>query len=341
MKALVLEGATLGSLVVRDRPIPVVGGHDVLLRTRAASLNYRDIAIARGEYGAYQRPLILGSDAVGEVVEVGAGVTRFSKGDRVCPTDTPDWIAGPPDERSLSRRLGGPADGVFAEFFAVPESAAVSAPRHLTDVEAATLSSAGVTAWRALFVLGGVVPGDTVVVEGTGGVALFALQLARLANARVVALSRSAAKLDRARALGATDAIDTTATPEWDAEVRRLTGGRGADFVVNVVGGASLGRSIGACRVGGKVIVLGFLDGPTASLDVVSAIRRGVSLHTSTGRSRENFEAMNRAIEAAAMRPVVDRVFPFERVLEAFAYLESGAMFGKIGLEFAAATSQR
>jgi NADPH:quinone reductase-like Zn-dependent oxidoreductase len=334
MKTLELQGVGLHALVFAERPTPSIGPRDLLLRTRAVSLNYRDVAIARGEYGNYKLPLILGSDAVAQVVEVGADVSRFAAGDRVCPADTPDWIAGEPDEQRMKMRLGGPLDGALAELFAVPEEAAVSAPAHLTDEEAATLCGAGVTAWQALYVLGHLRPGQVVVVQGTGGVSLFALQLAKLGGAEVIVTSRSTDKLARARALGATHAIDSREHSAWEREVLRLTGGRGADVVVDVVGGASLGRSIAAARVGGVVVSLGFLESQTSTLDLPATIRRGITFCTSSGRSRDSFEALNRAIEANRMRPVVDRTFDFANVRDAFAYLASGSQFGKVVVRF-------
>jgi NADPH:quinone reductase-like Zn-dependent oxidoreductase len=335
MKTLELKTIGLDALAFSERPTPSFGPRDLLLRTRAVSLNYRDVAIARGEYGRYSLPLILGSDAVAEIVQIGPAVTQFAIGDRVCPNDTPDWISGGPDDRTTKQRLGGPLDGVLAEFFVASESAVVRAPGHLTDEEASTLCGAGVTAWQALYPLGHLTPGQTVVVQGTGGVSLFALQLARLGGAAVIATSRSSDKLTRVRELGATDLIDTRVHADWQAEVLRLTHGRGADVVIDVVGGASLGRSIAAARLGGTVVSLGFLESQTSTVDLPTAIRRAVTLCTSTGRSREAFEALNRAVEVSGMRPVVDRVFPFAEAREAFEYMASGAQFGKVVVRFA------
>ncbi len=330
MKTLQLTATRLDALQLSERPVPSFGPRDLLLRMRAASLNYRDLAIARGEYGRYRLPLVLGSDGVGEVIEAGAEVTRFAVGDRVCPIDTPDWIAGEPDERTLQRRLGGPLDGVLSELMVVSEEAAVAAPAHLSDEEAATLGTAGVSAWQALHAIGHLRPGETVVVLGTGGVSLFALQLARLGGAQVIAASRGPEKLARALALGATHGIDTRAVPTWEQEVLRLTRGRGADVVVDVVGGSALARSIAAARVGGVVVLLGFLDGQASTIDLPTAIRRGVTLRAATGRSREHFEGLVRALAAGKVHPVVDRVFDLGQAREAFDRLASGAQFGKV-----------
>jgi NADPH:quinone reductase-like Zn-dependent oxidoreductase len=230
----------------------------------------------------------------------------------------------------LRRRLGGPLPGVLSELMVVSEQSAVAAPAHLTEEEAATLGGAGVTAWQALYTSDRLRPGETVVVQGTGGVSLFALQLARLGGAEVIVTSRSADKLARAVALGATRGIDTRATPDWEQEVLRLTRGLGADAVIDVVGGASLARSIAAARVGGVVVVLGFLDGTSSNVDLPAAIRRSVTLRSYSGRSRESYEGLARALSSSDIRPVVDRVFDFDAAREAFAYLASGAQFGKV-----------
>lgn len=332
MKVLELTGVGLDTLTIVERPLPSLGARDLLLRIRAATLNYKDLAIALGKYGDYARPLVLGSDAVGDVVEVGANVTRFAKGDRVCPCDTPDWISGGPDEQRIARRLGGPNSGVFSEHFAVSEDAVVSAPEHLSDEEAASLAGAGVTAWQALFDIANVKPGDSILLQGTGGVSVFALQLANVVGARTFVTSRNLEKLERARELGATHGICTADTPEWDRELLRMTGGRGVDVVVDVVGGASLSRSISATRVGGTVVVLGFLESTKATIDLPNAIRRAITIRTSSGRSRASFEAFARAVSANGMRPVVDRTYDLEQFRDAFEFLASGKQLGKIAL---------
>jgi NADPH:quinone reductase-like Zn-dependent oxidoreductase len=330
MKAIELREFRVDSLTLVDRPRPTVGPRDLLVRMRAVGLNFRDLAIARGEYGNYKLPLILTCDGAGEVVEVGASVTRFAVGDRVLPAYVLDWISGPPDERLLVRRLGGPIDGLLADLVAVSEDSAVRAPDHLTDVEAAAMGVASGTAWRTLFVNAQVAPGQTVLVQGTGGVALAALQLARLAGAEVIVTSRSAAKLERARALGATHGI-VASGDDWPAQVLALTAGRGVDLVVDVAGGAGVNRSIAATRLGGSVALLGFLDAKTAPLDVVLAIRRSITLRSSTGISRSDLESVARAYAAGGLKPVIDEVYPRERIGDAFARLAAGP-FGKIAI---------
>lgn len=335
MKAIAFaDRIDLDALTLTERPIPEPGPRDLLLRMRAASLNYRDLAIARRTYGSFAAPLVPVSDGVGEVVAIGSEVRRFAVGDRVCPTYVPDWIAGEPTEEAARRRLGGPIDGVLAEYVRVHEDAAVRAPAHLTDVEAATLPIAGVTAWHALFVAGRVQPGDTVVVQGTGGVSLFALALARLAGARVLVTSSSPDKLARARDLGAAEGIDYRATPAWDARVLELTSGRGADHVIDVAGGDGLGRSIAAARVGGTVSLIGFIAGMSSTLDLAAAMRRVVRIQAISVGSRASFESLARALELHRTRPVVDRVFAFEDARAAYDHLARGGHFGKVAISF-------
>ena len=326
------ERGGLDGLVLGERPAPRPGPGEILVRVQAATLNYRDLAIARGSYGDFPLPVVPLSDACGEVEAVGAGVTRFAAGDRVCPLYVMDWMGGPPSPEAVARRLGGPQDGVLAEQVCVHERSAVRAPRHMTPVQAACLPIAGVTAWQALFVQGRVKPGDVVVVQGTGGVSLFALQLAVCAGARVIATSGSEAKAARARALGAEAVIDYRRTPDWPREVLALTGGRGADHVVDVVGGGNVARSVAAARVGGSISLIGFLDGTTGTLDLPDAFRRIVSLHAISVGSRDAFEALVAATEAAALEPVVDRVFAFDAFRDAYRHLAQAGHVGKIAI---------
>lgn len=335
MKIYRLEnGSGFDSLQPSERPDPEPGPREVLLRLRAVSLNYRDLAILRGTYGNFPRPLVPVSDGVGEVVAVGPEVRRFKVGDRVVPAYVPDWIRGGPTAETSRRRLGGPLDGLLREYACVHEDAAISAPAHLTDAEAATLPIAGVTAWHALFTLGRVGPGDTVVVQGTGGVSLYALQLARLAGARVIITSRSGDKLERAVGLGAAHGIHTREHPDWAARVLLLTGARGADHVLDVVGGEGVERSIEATRVGGTVSLVGFLESPAVRFDLRRALQKVVRLQAISTGSREDLESLGRALTEHGARPVVDRVFPFSEARAAFEYLASGAQFGKVVIAF-------
>ncbi|MCP5149883.1 MAG: NAD(P)-dependent alcohol dehydrogenase [Ectothiorhodospiraceae bacterium] len=331
MKAVELRSRDgFGGLAAVERDPPRPGPHDVVVRIRAASLNFRDLAIARGTYGNFPLPIVPLSDGAGEVVEVGDAVTRIRVGDRVCPHYVVDWRSGPPSAEVVARRLGGPLDGVLAELACVPEHAVVRTPAHMSDAEASTLPIAGVTAWQALFVQGRVQPGDVVVVQGTGGVSTFALQLARLAGARVIVTSGSPEKLERARALGAWAGIDYRAHPEWQREVERLTDGRGANHVIDVVGGANVARSVAATCIGGTLSLIGFLDAMRAEIDLPELFRRVISVQAISVGSRAAFEGLAAACEAGELRPVVDRVFPFAEHRAAFEHMAAGRHLGKV-----------
>lgn len=300
---------------------------------RAASLNFRDLAIARDGYGGFAAPLVPVSDGAGEVVAKGAGVTRFAVGDLVCPAYVVDWIDGPLREERSFRRLGGSVDGVLSEYIVVDEDAAVRAPSHLDAVEASTLPIAAVTVWQALFADAGVRAGDAVAVQGTGGVSLFVVLLARAAGARVIGLTRGGDRASRLERMGAV-AVDVSRDPGWEASVRDLTGGRGVDVFVDVVGGEHVGRAVLATRVGGTVALVGFVGATAAALDIPLVLRRAVTLRAASAGSRASFEALVRAMEATGVRPIVDRVVPFRDAREAYRALEEGRPFGKVVIAF-------
>lgn len=320
---------SLDDLALVELPDPVPGPREVLVRTQAVSLNFRDVAIARGLYGGFEAPLVPASDAAGEVIALGPGASRFALGDRVCLAYVPDWIDGPVNEAVARRRLGGPTQGVLAEKLVAHESALVRAPSSWSAVEAATLPVAGVSAWQALVVDCGVRPGEVVAVTGTGGAAVFFVQIAIAAGAQPIVIGRDARKLARIEALGART-ICSTASPDWDGEVLALTSGRGADVFVDAIGGDALGRAIRATRAGGTVSLFGFVAGARPTLDLVAAIRRSVTLRATSGGSRASFEALVRAIEARAIRPVIDRVVPFEDARSALASLAESSPLGKV-----------
>lgn len=319
------------NLVLADRPVPEPGPGQVLLRMGAASLNYRDWLTVMGSYNPKQPlPLIPCSDGVGEVVDLGPGVRRFETGDRAIPIFAQRWISGEPTRDRVRSTLGGPLDGTLAEFMALDESGLVHAPSHLTDEEAATLPCAGVTAWSALATHGEIKAGDTVLVQGTGGVAVFALQLARLLGARVIATSSSDAKLERMKELGAWETINYRATPAWGRRARELTAGRGVDLVVEVGGAGTLAQSLDAVRFGGRICQIGILESAAAEINIVPLFMKQVRIQGVLVGPREGFESMNRAIEAAGMRPVIDRVFPLERIRAALEHLAEGSHLGKL-----------
>jgi NADPH:quinone reductase-like Zn-dependent oxidoreductase len=331
MRAYVVQAPFgVDALAAVERSIPQPGPNEVLVRIRAVALNYRDLLIVNGAWKAPE-PRVPGSDGAGEVVAVGDGVTRVAVGDRVAGTFYPRWIEGEATPEKLRRPLGGvAADGVLAEYVLFDQDAVVRVPAHLSDEEAATLPCAGLTAWHAIVRRGGVRPGDTVLVQGTGGVSLFALQFARLAGARVIVTSSSDEKLRRARALGAAEGINYRDVPDWERRALELTGGRGVDHVVEVVGGEHLNRSVRAVRLGGTISIVGLLAGTSGAVDVFAIASRNAHVHGIEVGSREMLEEMHHAVAANALRPVVDRVFEADEVRVALRYLESGAHFGKV-----------
>lgn len=333
MKAWHLRQASgSDALALVELPEPRPGPGQALVRVRACSLNYRDLVLARGGYGPKQRfPLIPLSDGAGEVTEIGEGVTRVKPGDRVAGAFFQRWTAGELDDAAFTSALGGFLDGVLAEYVVLGEEGLVHVPAYLSDEEAATLPCAAVTAWNALVVQGELRAGESVLVQGTGGVSLFALQIARMAGARVVATSSSDAKLERALAMGASDGINYRDVPDWHKPVRELTGGRGVDHVVEVGGAGTLERSLRAVRRGGHVALIGVLSGggQIDPLPILSNVVRVGGIYVG---SRAMFETMNRAFALHGVRPVVDRVFAFDEAPEAYRYLESGAHFGKVAI---------
>jgi NADPH:quinone reductase-like Zn-dependent oxidoreductase len=323
------------SLVEVNLPDPEPGPHDVVLRMRAAALNYRDLAIACGNYHiAVNAPLIPLSDGAGEVIQIGAQVTRVRIGDIACPTYLPDWIEGPVSPRLARRRLGGPSDGVLAEMICLHEEEIVKAPSHLDAVEAATLPVAAVTAWHCLYQLGTLRPGETLVVLGSGGVSTSALQLARAGRARVIAVTRREGHRARLQQLGATDVVLDDGSGDWPRRVVALAEGRGADVAMDVVGGASLARSIAATRHGSEVHLVGYAADTSATLDIFDAIRRSTVIRVASAGNRRSFEALARVLEQQKIRPAVDRIFPVLRFRDAFDHLAKGGHFGKVVLSF-------
>ena len=323
---IVAKGCTsLDQLRLVERPDPIAGPRDVVVRVGATSLNYRDQAIVAGQYfgGAVSRDTIPLSDGAGEVLAVGSAVSRFKSGDRVAATF---FQPGAPQAA-----LGSPLDGMLAEQVALNEDGLVSIPEHLSFEEAACLPCAGVTAWHALFRVGRPMKaGDTVLVLGTGGVAIAALQFARAAGARVIATSSSDDKAARAKTLGASDVVNYRRTEEWEHEVRQLTSGRGVDCVVEIGGAGTLARSMRSLARGGKIGLIGFLAGRDGDTNPTALMMVGGSLHGIFVGDREMFEEMNRAVTVNRITPVVDRVFPFESAPDAYRHQASRAFVGKI-----------
>jgi NADPH:quinone reductase-like Zn-dependent oxidoreductase len=324
-------GFGLDNLALVERPDPRPGPGQALVRLRAASLNYRDLLTVEGKYNPKQKlPLIPCSDGAGEVVEVGDGVTRVQAGERVCPVFAQKWIAGAPTREKLRSTLGGPLDGTLAELAVFDQEGLVTIPEHLSDEEAATLPCAAVTAWSALVTEGGVTAGDTVLVQGTGGVSLFALQIAKLLGARVIATSSRDDKLARAREMGAAEGINYRDTPEWGVRAKELTGGAGVDHVVEVGGAGTLQQSLRAVRFGGTISLIGNLAGTKTELLLTQIFMQRIRVNGILVGHRESFEAMNRAIALHQLRPVIDRAFPLEEAHAAFDHMAAGDHFGKI-----------
>jgi NADPH:quinone reductase-like Zn-dependent oxidoreductase len=325
------SGFGLGHLTLAERPDPRPGPGQVLIRVRAVSLNYRDLLTVEGKYNPKQKlPLIPCSDGAGEVVAAGEGVTRVKAGDRVAGIFAQRWIAGAPSREKLRSTLGGPLDGMLAELVVLPEDGLVVLPPHLTWEEAATLPCAGVTAWSALVTHGRLTAGDTVLLQGTGGVSILALQLAKLLGLRALITSSSDEKLERARQLGADGLINYQKTPEWSTAVRELTGGTGADLVVEVGGAGTLEQSLRSVRMGGTVCLIGNLAGIVAQVPLALIFMQQVQVQGILVGHREGFEAMNRAIAQHEIRPVVDRTVPFEEARAAFELMAASGHFGKI-----------
>jgi len=312
-----------------DLPDRAPGPGQVQVRVRGVSLNYRDHLVVNGTYftGPVTRDLVPLSDGAGDVVAVGDGVSRFRVGDRVAAT----FFQPAPQHGGAPAALGAPLDGMFAEHVTLAEDGWVQIPPALSFEEAACFPCAGVTAWHALFHAGRPIKsGDTVLVLGTGGVSILALLFARAAGARVIATSSTDEKLDRVTRLGASEAINYRRTPEWDKEVLRLTSGRGVDCVIEVGGAGTLGKSIQAIARGGKVCLIGFVAGRDGDTSPFGLMGKGGSLQGIFVGDREMFEAMNRAVAVNHIRPVVDRIFPFDEAVAAYKYQASGAFVGKV-----------
>ena len=338
------EGLDALTLVEKPEPQPKAG--QVLLKMRAASLNYRDLLTVKAAYGSKQKlPFVPFSDGVGEVVAIGDGAKRpFQKGDGTkCPLQKGDrvagifmqtWLEGEFSADKSKSALGGAIDGILAEYVTLDADGVVHVPEHLSDEEAASLPCAAVTAWNALTTDGKLKPGDTVLVQGTGGVSLFALQFAKIMGARVIATSSSDLKLDKLKQLGASEVINYKTTPNWDEKVWELTNEVGVDRIIEVGGAGTFNKSLRAIRYGGYISLIGVLSGFNADVSTASILHKGVTVQGIYVGSRVMFEAMNQAIALHNIKPIVDRVFPFQEARQALEYMESGAHFGKIAVRF-------
>jgi NADPH:quinone reductase-like Zn-dependent oxidoreductase len=330
MKAWELRGFGRENLTLVDKPVPQPGPADVLIRVSAVSLNYRDKLLVEGLYNPeLQFPVTQGADAVGKVVEVGKDVTRVRVGDRVVTQYATRWIAGDPQGDESTHTLGNTVQGALAEYLLLNQNAFVQAPEYLNDEEAAALPCAGITAWYALVEKGQLKPGQTVLVQGTGGVSLYGLQIATALGARVIVTSSSDSKLERVRSLGASEGINYVRSPEWEKEVLRLTDGKGVDHILDVAGGKSLAQSIAAVKPGGQISVIGILDGFSSEIPIFPLLRKQIMIRGISTGPRRALEDMVRAFEKFQLHPVIDTYYAFDDAHRAYDHLYRGP-FGKI-----------
>ncbi|OJJ71765.1 hypothetical protein ASPBRDRAFT_125577 [Aspergillus brasiliensis CBS 101740] len=329
---------TKPSAEIRDEPKPSPGEHQVLIKVHAASLNYRDAALLRGEYPwKTKEDVIPLSDGAGEVVAVGTGVTRVKPGDRIAVQCTTAWTGGPFILEYLSSGVGFAIDGMLTEYAVFHEDALVRLPDYISYVEAASLPCAAVTAWTALNKIEPLQPGHTVLIQGTGGVSLFALQFAKAFNARVLAITSSDEKAAKLKELGADAVVNYSTCPEWDREILALTGGKGVDKVLDIAGEKTVVKSAASTKIGGVVVVIGFASGFGGGLPPTDILLRSLTVTGSAIGSRLDFEAMLAAMERVEIRPVIDGVYPLAEFRKAYQRLESGQQVGKVVIEVAKA----
>jgi len=315
-----------------ESAMPVPGPGEVLVRVHAVSLNFRDLLVVKGHYNPKMAlPRIPCSDGAGEIVEVGGGVTQWKTGDRVAGIFMQNWHDGRPTPAKTRGALGGDIDGMLAEYVVLPAEGVVAIPAHLSYAEGATLPCAAVTAWTAL--RGNIQAGNTVLILGTGGVSIFALQFARLMGARVIGTSSSDEKLARARKLGLDAGVNYKQVPEWAQWVLEATGGEGADVVIEVGGAGTLQQSLHAVRMGGTVAQIGVLTGIKESLLIAPILHKLIKVQGIYVGSRQDFLEMNQAISLAELRPVIDKSFSFSGIREALAAMEASSHFGKIVIQ--------
>jgi NADPH:quinone reductase-like Zn-dependent oxidoreductase len=317
-------------LVEEDRPKPKPG--EVLVKIRASSLNYHDDMVVLGRIPSTDGRIPM-SDGAGEVIAAGESVDAFKVGDNVVSTFWPHWLAGELTPAIKREVPGDNVDGYAREYVCMPAHAFTRAPAGYTHVEAATLTCAGVTAWRGLVTCGQVKPGDTVLTQGTGGVSLFALQFAKAAGARVIATSSSDEKIEKLKRLGADEVINYKAEPEWGRKAKKLTDRRGVDHVIEIGGAGTLAQSIAACRTGGHIAIIGVLAGFSGEVAIPALFANQIRISGISVGSRADQEDMIRAIDVNRLKPVLDRRFSLQDIAEAFKYYESQRHFGKVGLE--------
>ena len=332
MKAIQLTAPTIDALTLIDLPCPQPAAGEVLIRQHAVSLNYLDLALATGQFGAISQPLIPGADSAGEIVELGAGVSGWKRGERVVPGMMSSWHAGEIRAEHHHALRGVTHNGGLAEYAVVPAASLVRIPEFLSWQQAATLPIAATTAWNAI-VRANIQPGSTVLLLGTGGVSLFALQYAKAAGARVIILSSSNDKLAKVKALGADEGINYREDLEWDKRVWQLTDGRGADLVLESVGASTFAKSINAAAYNGNIFVIGFVGGSELELPVLPIMQKMLNIVGNNTGSTANLRAAVRAIETCRIQPQVDRVFAFDEIQKAYLYLQSAGHVGKVVID--------
>ena len=329
-----IEAFGLEHFRIVERPLVPLGHHEIRIHVHAASLNHRDLLVALGQVSSrvsdIRLPLVPLSDCSGEVIEVGCAADRFQIGDRVASAQMPDWTAGPFKPENGHSALGGALDGVLARYFKGNQRGFVKIPDALSFEEAATLPTAALTAWNALFEFGDLKPGETVLVQGSGGVSTFALQFALAAGARVFAITGSQAKVDRLERLGAEHVIRYDVEPEWSRVVREVTGGAGVDHVVETCGAGTIDESIKAAAIGGSISLVGLLTGAGGRFDILPILTKTLRIQGVLVGSIEMFERMIGMIEHLRIQPVIDQVFEMQDVAAALEYLKSGRHFGKV-----------
>jgi NADPH:quinone reductase-like Zn-dependent oxidoreductase len=324
-------------LSLHEEADPVPDHNEVLIRVRAASLNYRDTVILAGRYpGPVKKNGVPLSDGAGEVEAVGSAVTRVKVGDRVTANCQLHWIGGPLLDEYHANSVGMTIDGMLADHVLLHENGLVHLPTYLSYTEAASLPCAAVSAWSALHVATPLLPGQTVLIQGTGGVALFALQIARMFGARVLAITSSDEKAERLTALGAAAVVNYRAFPEWDRKILEITDGKGVDKVVDIAGETTIVKSAASTKIGGEIGLVGFVSGFGGGLPPILILQRSLKLAGMVVGPRTTFEALLAAMAASKVRPVIDRVFPFAEYREAYQRLESGNHVGKIVVDMAA-----
>jgi NADPH:quinone reductase-like Zn-dependent oxidoreductase len=330
------SGTGIDALTKVERPEPKPGHRQVLVKVAACSINFRDLGIVRGTYRMPSKENVVPlSDGAGEVVAVGSGVTRVKVGDRVAGNFFARWPGGEPPPDVQFTALGGAIDGMLAEYVVLEEEGTVKIPAHLSLEEGATLPCAAVTVWHAMMEHARLIAGQTVLLQGTGGVSVFGLQLGHAMGMQTIITSSSDAKLAKAKALGATHTINYKTTPDWDKAAMEFTGGRGVDHVVEVGGAGTLVKSFGAIRLGGKISMIGGLSGPATELNPGLIMARRANIQGISVGSTQMFEAMGRVIATSNIKPVIDKVFGFDDAKAAYQHMASGAHFGKIVIRVA------